>query len=197
MIRFIWIIIFRNIFYVLTVIKERLYIIESVIAISCNLTFSLLSVEAECIFLFKTRKKIMQQMLCSTKLTKMLKSIKTINFYDDQCEFLNVRRWRITFSFLIDSEYFSIFDFNEFMNVLSFIFFDLSFFRFDIILYISDFLSILNLVFYFLDYTTYYIWFESRFKSVTFFSYLKNNVSALSNQNNYFFWQFYFDYNFV
>ena len=149
--------------------KERLYIIESIIAISCNFTFSLLSIEAKCIFLFETREKIMQQILCSTKLTKTSKSIKTINFYDDECEFLNVRRWRITFSFLIDSEYFNIFDFNEFMNVLSFTFFDMSFFRFDIILYISDFLNILNLVFYFLECATYHIWFESRFKSVTFF----------------------------
>ena len=114
------------------------------------------------------RKKIMQRMLCSTKSARTSKSIKIINFYDDEYEFLNVRRWRITFLFLIDNEYFSIFDLNEFVNVLSFTFFDISFSRLDIILYISDLLSISNLIFYFLDCATYHIWFKSRLKSVTF-----------------------------
>ena len=120
-------------------------------------------------FFFETRKKILQGMLCSIKLARTSKSIKTVNFYDDEYKFLNVRRWQITFSFLIDNEYFSIFDFNEFVNVLSFILFNMSFSRLDIILYISNLLSILNLIFYFLDYAIYHIWFESRLKSVTFF----------------------------
>ena len=154
--------------YILTVTKKKSHIIEDVIAISCNFTFSSLSIEAKCIFFLETQEKIMQRMLCSIKSTKTSKSIETINFYDDEYEFVNVRRWQITFSFLIDSEYFNIFDFNEFVNILSFIFFDISFFRLDIILYISDLLSISNLVFYFLDYATYHIWFESRLKSVTF-----------------------------
>ena len=136
-------------------------------------------------------------MLCSIKSARTSKLIKTINSHDDESKFLNVQWWRITFSFLIDSEYFSIFDFNRFVNVLSFILFDISFFQLDIILYISNFWNISNLVFYFLDYAIYHIWFKSRFKSIIFLSCLKNNVFALSDQNNYLFWQFYSDYNFV
>ena len=119
-------------------------------------------------FFFRNVKKIMQRMLCSTRSTRILKSIETINFYDDEYKFLNVRRWRITFSFLIDNEYFSIFDFNEFVNVLLFTFFNISFFWVDIILYISDLLSISNLIFYFLDCAICHIWFKSRLKLVTF-----------------------------
>ena len=148
--------------------EKKSHIIENVIAISCNFIFSSLSIRTKCIFVFKTRKKIMQRMLCSTRSAKTSKSIKTINFYDNEYEFLNVRRWRITFSFLIDSKYFSIFNFNEFVNVLSFTFFDMFFFRLDIILYISDLLSISNLIFYFLNCTIYHIWFENRFKTVIF-----------------------------
>ena len=166
LIYFIQTVIFRNIFYVLTVTKEKSHIIENVIAISCNLIFSPLSVGAKCISFLETRKKIMQRMLCSTRSTRTSKSIKIINFYADEYKFLNVRRWRITFSFLIDNEYFSIFDLDEFVNVLSFIFFDISFFRFNIILYISNLLSISNLIFYFLNCATYYIWFKSRLKSI-------------------------------
>ena len=147
--------------------KKKSHIIESVIAISCNLTFSSLSVEAKFISFLEMRKKIMQRMLYSTRSTRMSKSTETINFYDNEYEFSNFRRWRITFSFLIDNAYFSIFDFNEFMNILSFILFDMPFFRLDIILYISDLLNISNLVFYFLDCVTYHIWFESRFESIT------------------------------
>ena len=163
LIHFIRTVIFRNIFYVLTVMKKESYIIDNVIAISCNLTFLSLSIEIKYISLLETRKKIMQRILCSTKSTKISKLIKTINFYDDEYKFLNVRRWWITFSFLINSEYFSIFDFNEFVNVLSFILFEMSFFQLDIILYISNLLNISNLVLHFLDYTIYHIWFESRF----------------------------------
>ena len=130
----------------------------------------------------------MQRMLCSIKLTRISKSIETINCHDDEYEFLNVRQWRITFPFLIDNEYFNIFDLDEFVNVLSFTFFDMLFFRLNIILYISDLLNISNLIFYFFDCATHHIWFESRLKSVTFFLYLKNNASTLSNQNNYLFW---------
>ena len=70
---------------------------------------------------------------------------------------------------------------------------------FDLTLFciLSDFLSILNLIFYFLNCAIYYIWFKNRFKSIIFFLYLKNNAFALSNQNNYLFWQFYSNYNFV
>ena len=167
LIHFIQAIIFRNIFYDLTVTKERSHIIEDVIAISCNFTFSSLSVEAKCIF-FETREKIMQRMLYSAKSTRTSKLIKTGNFYNNEYEFLNVRWWQITFSFLIDSEYFNLFDLDEFVNVLSFILFDISFSRLDIILYISDLLSISNLIFYFLDCVIYHIWFESRLKSVIF-----------------------------
>ena len=181
LIHFIRTTIFRNIFYVLTVMKRRSHIIEDVIAISCNLTFSSLSVEAKCISFFEMQKKIMQQMLCSARSTKTSKLIETINFYNDEYEFLNVRRWQITFLFLIDSEYFSIFDLNEFVNVLSFTSFDIFFPWLDIILYISNLLSISNLIFYFLDCTIYHIWFESRLKSATFLLCLKNNASALSN----------------
>ena len=108
LIHFIWTIIFQNIFYTLTVTKERSHIIKDVIATSCNFTFSSLSVKAKCISFLEMRKKIMQRMLCSTKSTKTSKSIEIINFYDDEYEF--VLRWRIMFSFLIDNEYFSIFD---------------------------------------------------------------------------------------
>ena len=90
-------------------------------------------------FFLETWEKIMQQMLCSIKSTKTLKSIATINSHDDEYKFLNVRRWQIAFSFLIDNEYFSIFDFNKFVNVLLFISFDMSFFRLNIILYIIKF----------------------------------------------------------
>ena len=159
----------RDIFYILNVTKRKSYIIEDVIVISCSFTFSSLSIEAKCISLFETRGKIMQRMLCSARSTRTSKSIKTINSHNDEYEFLNVRRWRITFSFLINNEYFSIFDLDEFVNVLSFTFFDMPFSRFDIILYISDLLNISNLVFYFLDCATYHIWFENRFKSVSFF----------------------------
>ena len=158
LIHFIRTIIFRNILYALTVTKEKLHIIKNVIATSYNFTSSFLSIETKYISLFETREKIMQRMLCSAKSTKTSKSIEIINFYDDEYEFLNVRQWRITFSFLIDNEYFSIFDFDQFVNVLSFILFNMSFFRLDIILYISDFLNISNLVFYFLNYAIYYIW---------------------------------------
>ena len=116
--------------------KKKSYIIENIIAISWNLISSSLSVETKCIFFFETREKIMQQMLCSAKSAKTSKSIITINFYNDEYEFLNVQRWRITFSFLINNEYFSIFDLDEFVNVLSFILFDMFFSRLDIILYI-------------------------------------------------------------
>ena len=173
LIYFIRITIFQNIFYALTVTKKKSYIIKDVIAILCHVTFSSLSVEAKCISFLEIQKKIMQRMLCSARSTRTLKSIKTINFYDDEYEFLNVRRWRITFSFLIGNEYLSIFDLTEFVNVLSFIFFDMSFSRLDIILYILNLLSILNLNFYFLHCAIYHIWFESRFKSVTFFFVLK------------------------
>ena len=171
LIHFIQTTIFRNILYILTVTKEKSYIFENVIAISCNFTFLSLSVEAKCIFLFETREKIMQRMLCSVRSARTLKSIETINFYDDEYEFWNVRQWRIMFSFLIDSEYFRIFDFNEFVNVLSFTLFDMFFFRLNDILYISNFLNISDLVFCFLDCVIYHIWFESRLESVTFFSY--------------------------
>ena len=136
-------------------------------------------------------------MLCLTKSARTSKLIKTINFYNDEYKFLNIRRWRLTFSFLIDSEYFNIFDFNEFVNVLSFTFFDMSLFRLDIILYISDLLSILNLIFYFLNCAIYYIWFKVDLNQSLSFSCLKNNVFILSDQNNYLLWQFYSDYNFV
>ena len=138
-----------------------------------NLIFSSLSVEAKCIFILETREKIMQRILCSARSARTSKSIATINSYDDEYKFLNVRRWRITFSFLINNEYFSIFDLNEFVNVLSFILFDMSFFRLNIILYILNLLSISNLIFYFLDCAIYHICFESRLKSVTFFFVLK------------------------
>ena len=59
LIHFIQTVIFRNIFYVLTVTEKRLYIIEDVIVISCNFTFSFLSVEAKCISFLETQKKIM------------------------------------------------------------------------------------------------------------------------------------------
>ena len=167
LINFIQTTIFRNIFYALTVTKKKSYIIENVIAISCNFTFSSLSVEAKCFF-FKMRKKIMQQILYLTWSVRTLKLIETINFYNNKYKFLNVRQWRITFLFLINSEYFSIFDFNEFVNVLSFTSFDMSFSRLDIILYISNLLNISNLIFYFLDCAIYHIWFNSRLKSVTF-----------------------------
>ena len=137
--------------------EKKSHIIENVIAISCNFTFSSLSVEAKCISFLETREKIMQRMLCSARSARTSKLIETINFYDDEYEFLNVRRWRITLSFLIDNEYFSIFDFDKFVNVLSFTFFDMSFSRLDIILYISDHLSISNLAFYFLDCAIYHI----------------------------------------
>ena len=173
LIHFIWTMIFRNTLYALTVTKERSYIIEDVIAISCNLIFSSLSIEAKCVSFFETRRKIMQRILCSVRPARTLKSIKMINFYNNEYEFLNGRRWRITFSFLIDNEYFSIFDLDEFVNVLSFICFDMLFSRLDIILYISDLLSILYLIFYFFDYAIYHIWFESRLKSITFLFVLK------------------------
>ena len=89
----------------------------------------------------------MQQMLCSIKSAKTSKLIETINSHNDEYKFLNVRRWRITFLFLIDNEYFSIFDLNEFVNVLLFTLFNMFFSRLDIILYISDFLNISNLIF--------------------------------------------------
>ena len=124
--------------------KKKSHIIEDVIAISCNFIFSSLSVEARCIFLLETRKKIMRRMLCSARLAKTSKSIEKINSHNDEYEFLNFRRWRITFSFLIDNEYFSIFDLDEFVNVLSFTFFNMFSFRLDIVLYISDLLNISN-----------------------------------------------------
>ena len=93
LIHFIWIIISRDIFYVLTVTKEKSHIIEDLIAISCNFIFSSLSVEAKCISLFETWKKIMQRMFYLTKSARTLKSIKTINSYDDEYKFLNIRRW--------------------------------------------------------------------------------------------------------
>ena len=173
LIHFIRTTIFRNMLYALTVTKKKSYIIEDVIAISCNFIFSSLLIEAKCIFLLETQKKIMQRILCSARSARTLKSIETINFYDDEYEFLNVRRWRITFSFLINNEYFNIFDLDEFVNVLSFILFNISFFQLDIILYISDLLNIFNLAFDFLDCAIYYIWFESRFKSITFSFVLK------------------------
>ena len=132
LIHFIRTVIFRDILYTLTVTKVRSHIIEDVIAISCNFTFSLLSIEAKYISFLETRKKIMQRMLCSTRSARILKSIEIINSYDDEYEFLNVRRWRITFSFLINNEYFSIFDLNEFVNVLSFT--SSRYFSFDLIL---------------------------------------------------------------
>ena len=92
LISFIRTIIFRNILYALTVMKKELYIIENVIAILCNLTFLSLSIEMKCISFFETREKIMKRMLCSAKLTRTSQSIKTINFHDDEYEFLNVQR---------------------------------------------------------------------------------------------------------
>ena len=145
------------------------YIIEDVIATLYNLTFSLLSIGAKCISLLETREKIMQRMLCSVRSTRTSKLTETINFYDDEYEFSNSSQWRITFSFLIDNEYFSIFDLDKFVNVLSFTFFDMLFSRLDIILYILNLLSISNLTFYFSDYATYHIWFESRFELVISF----------------------------
>ena len=121
LIHFIRTTISRNIFYALIVTKMKLYIIENVIAISCNLIFSSLSIEAKCIFFLETQEKNIQRMLCSTRLARTSKSIKIINSYNDEYEFLNVRQWRIIFLFLINNEYFSIFDLNKFMNVLSFI----------------------------------------------------------------------------
>ena len=112
LIHFIRTTIFRNIFYALIVTKEKSYIIANVIAISCNFKFSSLSIETKCISFFEKREKIMQRMLCSARSARTLKSIKIINFYDDEYEFLNVRRWRIMFSFLIDNEYFNIFNFD-------------------------------------------------------------------------------------
>ena len=85
-------IIFRDIPYILTVTKRKLYIIEGVIATSCNFKFSSLSVETKWIFLFERQEKIMQRMLYSTESARTLKSIKMINFYDNEYEFLNVRR---------------------------------------------------------------------------------------------------------
>ena len=114
-------------------------------------------------------------MLCSVRSTRTSKSIEMINFYDEEYEFLNIRWWWITFSFLIDNEYFSIFNLNKFVNVLSFIFLDMFFFWLDIILDISNLLSILNLIFYFLNCAIYHIWFESRLKSVIFFFVLKES----------------------
>ena len=160
---------FQKIFYVLIVTKKKSYIIEDAIAISCNLTFSSWSIETKYIFLLETQKKIMKQMLCLTRSTRTSKLIKMINFCNDEYEFLNVRQWRITFSFLIDNEYFNIFDLDEFINVLLFPFFDMFFSLSSIILYISDLLNILNLIFYFLDCAIYHIWFENRFKSIVFF----------------------------
>ena len=132
LIHFIRTIISRGILHTLTVLKKESYIIEGVIVILYNLIFLSLSIEAKCISLLETREKIMQQMLCLTKSARTLESIETINSHDDKYEFLNVRRWRITFSFLIDSEYFSIFDFNKSMNILSFI--SLIYLSFDLIL---------------------------------------------------------------
>ena len=149
LIHFIRIIIFRDIFYVLIVTEKKSHIIKDVIAISCNLTSSLLSIEAKYISFLETRKKIMQRMLCSIKSARTSKSIAMINSHDDEYKFLNVRRWRITFSFLIDSEYFNIFDLNEFVNVLSFILFDMSFSWLDIILYIIKFLEHIKFSFLF------------------------------------------------
>ena len=120
LIYFIQTVIFQNNLYVLTVTKVKSHIIEDVIVISCNFTFSSLSIEAKYISFLETREKIMQRMLCSAKSAKTSKSIKMINFYNDEYEFINVRRWRITFSFLINNEYFSIFYFDEFVNVLTF-----------------------------------------------------------------------------
>ena len=173
LIHFIRTTIFRNILNILTVTKEESHIIEDVIAISYNLTFSLLSIGTKYIFLFKTRKKIMQWMLCSARSTRISKSIEMINFYDDEFEFLNVRRWRITFLFLIDNKDFNIFDLDKFMNVLLFISFDISFSQ----LVISDLKIDSN--------------------QSLLLSCLKNNAFTLSDQNNYFFWQFYPDYNSV
>ena len=51
--------IFGDIFYTLIVTKVRSYIIEDVIAISCNFIFSFVSSEAKCISLFETWEKIM------------------------------------------------------------------------------------------------------------------------------------------
>ena len=115
---------------------RRSHIIESVIAISWNLILLFLSIQIKCISLFEMRKKIMQRMLYSARSARTSKSITTINFYNDEYEFLNVRRWRITFLFLIDNECFNIFDLNEFGNILLFILFDVSFSQLDIILYI-------------------------------------------------------------
>ena len=161
LIHFIRTTISRDIFYALTVIKRGLYIIENVIAISCNFTFSSLLVEAKCIFFLETRKKIIQQMLCSARSARTSKLIAMVNFHNDEYEFFKVRRWRITFSFLIDNEYSNIFDLNAFVNVLSFTLFDISFFRLDIILYISNLLNISNLIFYFFDCAIYHLIWKS------------------------------------
>ena len=126
----------------------------------CNLEQSYILVfisRNEMYFFFETWEKIMQRMLCSARLTRTSKSIEMINFHDDEYEFSNFRRWQITFLFLIDNEYFSIFDFNKFVNILSFTPFDMSFSRLDIILYILNLLSISNLIFYFSDCATYHI----------------------------------------
>ena len=140
--------------------ERRSHIIEDVIAISWNSILSFLSIGTKYIFFLETRKKIMQRILCLTRSTRTLDSIATFNSHDDEYEFLNVRRWQIIFSFLINNEYFSIFDFNEFVNVLSFTFFDMSFFRLDIILYIIKFLKHIksNFLFSWLCNLSYLIW---------------------------------------
>ena len=84
-------------------------------------------------FFLETREKIMQRMLYSIESTRTLKLIETINSYNDKYEFLNVQRWRIMFQFLINNEYFNIFDFNKFVNVLLFI--SSIYFSFDLILF--------------------------------------------------------------
>ena len=59
LIYFIRTVISRDILYALIITKMKSYIIEDVIAISCNFTFSPLSVETKCISFFETREKIM------------------------------------------------------------------------------------------------------------------------------------------
>ena len=65
--------IFRNIFYVLTVTKEKSHIIEDVIAISCNFTFSSLSVETKCIFFFRNARKDNVTNIVFSKINKNVK----------------------------------------------------------------------------------------------------------------------------
>ena len=108
LIHFIRTTISRDILYILTITKVRSHIIEDVIAILHSCSNQL---KQNAVFFLETWKKAMQRTLYSAKSTRTLKSIKTIKFYDDEYEFLNVQQWRIIFQFLINSRFliFSIF----------------------------------------------------------------------------------------